>query len=221
MGRDRKDYSIADYLGLKPFASASSAWGATRLPGHPGIMERGMEDHMADPAPARDVSVAPLIDADIPELVRLARAIWYAHYPSIITVEQIEYMLEQRYGGGVIREQLASGSAWWDKLLLDGDIVAFASSEPGEHPREMKLDKLYVRYDLRGRGYGGRLLRHVEQRARTLGYMRLYLQVNKNNRSAIDAYLRSGFSVSESAKFDIGGGFVMDDYIMSKALPRP
>lgn len=176
---------------------------------------------MPDPAPASELRVAPLLEADIPDLVRLARAIWYAHYPSIITTEQIEYMLEQRYGGDVIHEQLASGNAWWDKLLLDGDMVAFASSEPGERPKEMKLDKLYVRYDLRGRGYGGRLLRHVEQRARGLGYVRLYLQVNKNNRSAIDAYLRSGFAVSESAKFDIGGGFVMDDYIMSKALGTP
>jgi len=176
---------------------------------------------MADPAPASEVRVAPLLEADIPELVRLARAIWYAHYPSIITAEQIEYMLEQRYGGDVIREQLASGSAWWDKLLLKGEMIAFASSEPGQDPKEMKLDKLYVRYDVRGRGYGGRLLRHVEQRARTLGCTRLYLQVNKNNRSAIDAYLRSGFAVSESAKFNIGGGFVMDDYIMSKAFGQP
>jgi len=176
---------------------------------------------MADLAPVSDVRLAPLLAADIPELVRLARAIWYAHYPSIITTEQIEYMLEQRYRGDVIREQLANGNAWWDKLLLDGDMVAFASSEPGAHPQEMKLDKLYVRYDLRGRGYGGRLLRHVEQRGRALGFTHLYLQVNKNNRSAIDAYLRSGFAVSESAKFDIGGGFVMDDYIMSKALSPP
>ena len=173
---------------------------------------------MGAPAPASQLRVAPLLDADISELVHLARAIWYAHYPSIITVEQIEYMLEQRYGGDVIREQLASGSAWWDKLLVGGHMVAFASSEPGQHPNEMKLDKLYVRYDLRARGYGGRLLRHVEQRGRALGYTRLYLQVNRNNRSAIDVYLRSGFTVSESAKFDIGGGFVMDDYIMSKAL---
>jgi len=173
---------------------------------------------MAAPAPVDDVRVAPLLEADIPELVRLAREIWYAHYPSIITVEQIEYMLEQRYGGDVIREQLTGGSAWWDKLLLDGNMVAFASSEPGQHPKEMKVDKLYVRYDLRGRGYGGRLIRHIEQRALSLGYNRLYLQVNRNNRSAIDAYMRSGFVVSESAKFDIGGGFVMDDYIMSKAL---
>jgi hypothetical protein len=43
--------------------------------------------------------------------------------------------------------------------------------------------------------------------------------VNKNNASAIDAYLRNGFAVTEAARFDIGRGFIMDDYVMSKALP--
>ena len=83
----------------------------------------------------------------------------------------------------------------------------------------MKLDKLYVRYDLRGRGYGSLLLRHVEEKARARGRTRLYLRVNKNNANAIDAYLRNGFAVTAAARFDIGRGFIMDDYVMSKALP--
>src|SRR5437867_12117106 len=101
-----------------------------------------------------EVRILPLRDEDISDLVRLAREIWDAHYPSIITVEQIEYMLDQRYRPDTIRSQLASGTAWWDKLLLGGAMVAFASYELGEHADAMKLDKLYVRYDLRGRGYG-------------------------------------------------------------------
>ena len=164
------------------------------------------------------VRILPLRDADIPDLVRLARDVWYRHYPSIITTEQIEYMLAQRYHPEVIREQLASGTAWWDKLALDGTMVAFASYELGERLGEMKLDKLYVRYDLRGHGYGSLLIRHVEQQARARGCRRLTLQVNKNNRSAIEAYRRNGLQVVLSAKFDIGNGFYMDDYVMAKDL---
>jgi GNAT superfamily N-acetyltransferase len=166
-----------------------------------------------------DVRILPLREEDIPDLLRLARDIWYAHYPSIITVEQIEYMLEQRYRPEIIRNQLASGAAWWDTLLLDGNMVAFTSYELSEQADAMKLDKLYVRYDLRGRGSGSLLVQHVEEWARAHGRTRLYLQVNKNNASAIDAYLRNGFAVTEAARFDIGRGFIMDDYVMSKALP--
>jgi ribosomal protein S18 acetylase RimI-like enzyme len=165
-----------------------------------------------------DVRILPLREEDIPDLLQLARDIWYAHYPSIITVEQIEYMLEQRYRPEIIRNQLASGTAWWDTLLLDGNMVAFTSYELSEHADAMKLDKLYVRYDLRGRGYGSLLMRHVEEKARARGRTRLYLQVNKNNASAIDAYRRNGFAVTAAARFDIGRGFIMDDYVMSKAL---
>ena len=164
--------------------------------------------------------IVPLREDDIPALIKLAREIWYAHYPSIITVEQIEYMLDQRYTPDVIRAQLASDNVWWDKLLVDGAMVAFAAYELGDDPCAMKLDKLYVRNDLHGRGYGSLLMRHVEEQARNRGCTRLYLQVNKNNRGAIQAYIKNGFAVSEAAKFEIGRGFYMDDYVMSKDIGR-
>ncbi len=170
---------------------------------------------MTEPVAAH---IEPVHETDINELIALASDIWYRHYPDMITVEQIEYMLAQRYHPAAIRAQLASGSAWWDKLIMDGTMVGFSSCERSEHPEEMKLDKVYVSYDLRGRGLGSLLIRNAEARARTLGCTRLYLQVNKNNRSAIEAYRRNGFSVAQAAKFDIGNGFYMDDYVMAKAL---
>jgi len=163
-----------------------------------------------------EARIVPLREEQIPELIRLAREIWFQHYRSIITVEQIEYMLAQRYHPDAIRAQLAGGAAWWDTLMLNEDMVAFTSYELGKHPQEMKLDKLYVRYDLRGRGHGSELIRHVEHQARLRGCRRLVLQVNKNNASAIDAYRRNGFEVIEATKFDIGGGFEMDDFVMAK-----
>lgn len=164
------------------------------------------------------LEITPVLDADLPELVALARAIWYRHYPDIISVEQIEYMLAQRYHPAVIRAQIASDHAWWDKLTANAEMVAFSSCELSEDRAQMKLDKLYVRYDLRGHGYGSRLIRNAEARARAAGCSRLYLQVNKNNRSAIEAYQRNGFVVEREAQFDIGNGFIMDDYVMTKSI---
>jgi ribosomal protein S18 acetylase RimI-like enzyme len=62
------------------------------------------------------------------------------------------------------------------------------------------------------------MLRHVEERARERGCRSLVLQVNKRNDIAVAFYRKAGFSVREEAVFDIGGGFVMDDYVMEKAL---
>src|SRR3954451_1492957 len=115
-----------------------------------------------------EAHIAPLHETDINELIALARDIWYRHYPDMITVDQIEYMLAQRYHPAAIRAQLASASAWRDKLIMDGTMVGFASCERSEHPDEMKLDKVYVSYDLRGRGLGSLLTRNAEARARML-----------------------------------------------------
>jgi diamine N-acetyltransferase len=45
------------------------------------------------------------------------------------------------------------------------------------------------------------------------------LTVNKGNEGSIAIYRKSGFSVRESVVFNIGNGYVMDDFIMEKRLP--
>ena len=67
-------------------------------------------------------------------------------------------------------------------------------------------------------GFGWHMLRHVEARARELGRRALWLQVNKKNAAAIGFYRTTGFEVIREAVFEIGGGFVMDDYVMAKQV---
>jgi ribosomal protein S18 acetylase RimI-like enzyme len=80
----------------------------------------------------------------------------------------------------------------------------------------MKLHKLYLLPELHGRGLGSFLMQHCEQEVRAAGAQRLMLSVNKRNTKAIAAYRRNGFAIAESVVTDIGGGFVMDDYVMAK-----
>ena len=165
-----------------------------------------------------DFSITPLRDADVAPVCALAREIWMQHYPGIITVKQIEYMLAQRYSPAAIRMQLQAGEAWWDKLEVRGELCGFASYERGIDARTMKLDKLYVHQLVRGRGYGAALIDHVAKAARRQGMNNLTLQVNKSNHGSVAAYLRVGFVVARTVKVDIGHGFVMDDYVMEKKV---
>jgi len=82
----------------------------------------------------------------------------------------------------------------------------------------MKLYKLYLLPEMHGRGLGSRLLQHVEREVWAGAGRRLILSVNKRNTKAITAYKRNGFAIVESVVTDIGGGFVMDDYVMAKEL---
>jgi ribosomal protein S18 acetylase RimI-like enzyme len=162
--------------------------------------------------------IRPLRDQDVEPLCALAREIWLQHYPGIITVKQIEYMLAQRYTPDAIRAQVRDRTATWDVLESAGALCGFASCEPGGDARRMKLDKLYVHQVFRGRGFGSALVDHVANTARREGRDALYLQVNKYNHGSVEAYKRMGFVVTKSLVVDIGQGFVMDDYVMSLAL---
>ena len=168
-----------------------------------------------------------LTAADFETLARLAEVIWRAHYTRIIGSAQIDYMLAERYTPENLRLYLNADDRWLMLLRTDSPTgsravgyCSYALTEsPGEmKPSEMKLEQLYLLPELHGQGLGKLMLRHVEQQARVRGLSTLMLQTNKRNDIAIAFYRKAGFTLREEAVFDVGGGFVMDDYVMEKVL---
>ena len=158
-------------------------------------------------------------EADLPVISNLAGVIWRACYPSIITREQIDYMLARMYALETMRGEIQSQGIRYERLLVGNEFIGFASHGPTEQPAVFKLHKIYLHPDWQGRGLGSLLLQHCEREAGMLGARRLILAVNKRNTKAIATYQRNGFVITESVVTDIGNGFVMDDYIMAKNLP--
>jgi diamine N-acetyltransferase len=151
---------------------------------------------------------------DIPVLAKLAQRIWRACYPGIVSTEQIEYMLARMYHVETIRGELNAG-VYWELALLRDQPVGFLSITC-EKPAAAKLNKLYLACEFHGRGMGRQMIERSCRVATELGASELWLQVNKRNERAIRAYQRAGFRISKSAVFEIGGGFVMDDYVMTR-----
>lgn len=159
---------------------------------------------------------------DIPAIYTLAREAWYHTYPGIVSIEQIEFMLQWMYGPDTIRQQLAEGRISW--LLLeevDGDtapaLLGFASYGPHDtEPSVQRLHKLYLNPALKGSGLGRALLQEVVSRMPADARF-LELNVNKRN-PAYGFYQRMGMVVHREEVLDIGHGFVMDDYVMRLAI---
>jgi ribosomal protein S18 acetylase RimI-like enzyme len=149
---------------------------------------------------------------------RLAGVIWRAHYPGIITPDQIEYMLERGYALPVLEGFLGGVDRGLELASVDGICAGFAAWYVTDDRSEAKLDKLYVLQARQRLGVGARLIARVEELARAAGASRLVLNVNKNNTQAIRAYEKHGFAIREAVVVDIGGGYVMDDYVMAKPL---
>ncbi len=165
----------------------------------------------------RIVSIQPASAEHLPEIGALAGVIWRAHYPGIISHGQIEYMLARMYDVEVMGQELASGVAY-DRLMFNGALRGFSSYGAASNMEELKLHKLYVHPDFQRRGFGTLLLNHVEAAARERGFTTVVLAVNKRNEMAIAIYRKHGFTIRESVVTEIGGGFVMDDYVMAKLL---
>lgn len=163
-------------------------------------------------------TIVPASEADLPALAELAGVIWRACYPGIISDEQIEFMLARMYDQATLREEMQSQGIHFYRLLAEGRFAGFASIGPTNKPGVMKLHKLYLLPELHGRGLGRLMLEHCATEARRLGAHQLLLAVNKQNTRAIAAYRRDGFAVAEAVVNDIGGGFVMDDFLMAKDL---
>ena len=163
--------------------------------------------------------IVPVTEAEsLARIADLAGVIWRAYYPGIISPEQIDYMLARMYAPEVLRQEVQVQGIHYYGLWVDGKMVGFASHGSTAEPGVIKLHKLYLLPEWHGRGLGSRLLQHGEQQARDAGAQRLILAVNKRNTRARAAYQRNGFVIISSVTTDIGGGFLMDDFIMAKAL---
>ena len=113
---------------------------------------------------------------DVPAISSLAREIWQASYPGIIT-EQIDFMLEQRYGVDRLYDDLEDLRQMAGPGLPTG-AIGFAFSEI--YNGEFKLDKLYIHPDVQRQGWG-LLIAKVAERAKKLGYPCVILAVTKRN----------------------------------------
>lgn len=125
-------------------------------------------------------------------------------------------MLAERYDATLIRAQLKDPKHAWRLASQADNPIGFAHARlEGDI---CKLDKLYIHPDLQRRGVGRALLNEIKTFAAKHAAKQLSLQVNRGNLAAIAAYQRYGFVVREARVFDIGGGFVMDDYVMEASL---
>lgn len=165
-----------------------------------------------------DIQITPIGPDEVHAVAALARQIWQVAYLDLIGQAQIDYMLAQRYAAQRLTDELARPDIWWRQIFVEGERCGFSCCQLTEEAATLKLDKLYVHPAQQRQGLGARLVADACQLALAQGCRRLILAVNKGNQAAIAAYRRYGFTVEKSVRVDIGGGFVMDDFVMAKSL---
>ncbi len=121
----------------------------------------------------------------MPDLDALARVIWHAHCPEIISREQIEFMLSRMYSLPTLRDDPYVRNICFVRLLVGGRMGGFAAYGPTDGPATFLLHKLHLLPELHGRVLACLLPGHCEADAMELGARQLKLRVNKQNLQAI------------------------------------
>jgi len=153
---------------------------------------------------------------DIPLIRQLTFAIWPQTYSSIISKEQIDYMLEMMYSPASLQKQMEQDGCVFIIIYEDNLPVAFASYSEIK-PQVWKLHKIYVLASQQGKGTGKFIINYIVEEIKQQHAKALQLQVNRDN-PAQHFYKKLGFTIIETPDFDIGNGYFMKDYIMELAL---
>lgn len=161
------------------------------------------------------VGVNILDDLLLDKLEKLASNIWTEHYSPIIGIEQVNYMLEKFQSKEAMSQQMRDGYEYF-VVLEDNIPVGYFSIIPREET--LFLSKAYLAKSQRGKGIFSLMMKKIMEIAKTYEKSSIELTVNKENTNSIQVYKHKGFEIVESAVFDIGEGYVMDDFVLRKQI---
>lgn len=154
---------------------------------------------------------------DIALIQQLARISWESAYAEILPKEQIDYMLAEMYSTAEISSHLTNPNYHYFLIESNEKPVGFIGFQHHYEPGTTKLHRVYLIPEAKGLGFGKAAINFLKEKTGETGNKRIILNVNKNN-SARKIYESLGFKVYDEGVFDIGGGYVMDDYLMEFVL---
>lgn len=147
-------------------------------------------------------------------LASLADKVWHEFFPDIISVEQIDYMVERFQSERALTRQITVDGYEYFLLELNGIAIGYIGVHIENDTKKLFLSKLYLLKSYRGKGYATQAFEFLEGVAMAFHLKAIYLTVNRGNQHSIDVYKNWGFVTVKEQAADIGSGFVMDDYIM-------
>ncbi len=150
-------------------------------------------------------------EQDAPIIEQLAHEIWHLHYPSILSIEQIDFMLSLQYTVSAVANSIKNGAEWYI-FEEEGREIGFLSCYCID-ATTCKLDKLYIHPQHQGKGFGRKAIELAASVARKHGASLLLLNVNRKNLNSIKAYKKCGFAILRSEDNQLGE-YLLDDYVM-------
>ncbi len=153
---------------------------------------------------------------DLPLLYELAREIWIPSFAPLFSKVELEALYSGMYNDELLSKWInTEGNDLY--FIFQGErAIGYTGIE--KKPSHLKLDKIYIHRDLQGQGLGSEVMDFIEELAHSSQLGEIRLRVNRENHSAIRFYKNRDYSIVESVDFPGPGGYMYEDYWMSKIL---
>ena len=153
------------------------------------------------------------------DLAAMAKTIWLNYYIDIIGIDQIQYMLNKFYSQEALLEQIKNNQQF-HFIVYNQQSIGFIAYTI-QNDKTCFINKYYLLSEYQGKSYGSKCLYALEKQiqienSNTISAFKL--TVNRQNFKSINFYFKNGFTIETVADFDIGNGFVMNDFIMKKLI---
>lgn len=166
-----------------------------------------------------DIEIKRAGNSDLQTIHDMAEVVFRKTYRSILSAEQMEYMMDWMYSLPNLEKQVSQGHVYyiaWVGQEPQGYLSVRKDCVEPDGTEVWHLEKIYVMPSAQGTGLGRRFLetarKHVIDNKST-AKARIELNVNRNN-PAVGFYKRQGLKILRQGDFPIGKGFFMNDYIM-------
>lgn len=169
------------------------------------------------------ISITQATESEIHVIKSMADVVFRNTYSSILTAEQVEYMMEWMYSKQSLEKQFSDLHGFfiaWSNGIPVGYMSIQKESITEDNITVYHLHKLYVMPEWQGRGVGELLFKQAHEYAsenKNTAKARIELNVNRYNK-AVGFYIRMGMKIAREGDFPIGEEFYMNDYIMSLEL---
>lgn len=164
-----------------------------------------------------DITFFPVTtEEQIVELAALADVVWHEYFVKILTIEQIDYMVDKFQSVHAMTSQIKEQGYEYFFLDWNGIHIGYMAIHPEEE--KLFLSKLYILKEYRGNGYASKAFEFLEDICKQKNYKVIWLTVNRFNENSIQVYKKKGFQIVRTQVADIGNNYVMDDYILEKVI---
>src|SRR5579871_6400550 len=105
------------------------------------------------------VELKPCTEKDFENIAKLARVIWDKHYITIITQQQIDYMLDKMYSFNALKKQTEEGHKIYFITNQNKEVGFISVSADAD--KNFWLHKFYVLQDEQNSGLGTQVFKKL------------------------------------------------------------